>query len=212
MWLPMFPLESIFFPGETVHLHIFEDRYKELISDVKGGDRLFGTPVYISEKIEVGTEMKLEGIRKTYLDGKLDIVCSALRVFKINSFQNTVHLKKYAGGGVSFLAYHEDGSDADIIEVLQLVAKLYELMGTAVLVNDTGNLDLHLWVHKIGLSLAQEYLLLQMDYESERLRFLRAHLRNMIQVLVQVDRAKEMIGMNGHFKSFDPLDFKSFKF
>ena len=29
MKLPFFPLQSVFFPGETVPLHIFEERYKE---------------------------------------------------------------------------------------------------------------------------------------------------------------------------------------
>lgn len=35
MKLPFFPLQSIFFPGETVPLHIFEDRYKQLIKDCR---------------------------------------------------------------------------------------------------------------------------------------------------------------------------------
>ncbi|WP_026809503.1 LON peptidase substrate-binding domain-containing protein [Arenibacter latericius] len=212
MWLPMFPLESIFFPGELVHLHIFEDRYKELIRDVKEEDGVFGIPVYISGAIALGTEMKLEDIVATYEDGKLDVICSALRVFIINSFQNKWGSKKYAGGEVSHLPFYEDGSAEDRREVVQLVSRLYQLMGADVLVNETENLDLHIWVHKIGLSLNQEYRLLQMTYESDRLRFLRKHLRNMIMVLMQVDSAKEMIGMNGHFKRFDPLDFKNFKF
>ncbi|WP_086477152.1 LON peptidase substrate-binding domain-containing protein [Arenibacter amylolyticus] len=211
MWLPMFPLQAVFFPGETVHLHIFEDRYKALIGDISIGSGVFGVPAYIDGKIAFGTEMRLEGISKTYPNGEMDIVCKAQRVFKILSFQNNMASKKYAGGEVSYLDYHKDGEVALIGEVLQLVVSLYQSMGASVLVHDTQQLDLHVWVHKVGLSLSQEYLLLQMAYESEQLLLLKHHLLNIIQVLEQVDRAKEMIGMNGHFKSFDPLDFKNFK-
>ena len=30
--LPLFPLNTVLFPGIPVHLHIFEERYKEMIS------------------------------------------------------------------------------------------------------------------------------------------------------------------------------------
>ena len=32
--LPMFPLGSVVFPGQVVPLHIFEDRYRQLLSDI----------------------------------------------------------------------------------------------------------------------------------------------------------------------------------
>lgn len=35
--LPMFPLGSTVFPGQVVPLHIFEERYRTLISDLVGG-------------------------------------------------------------------------------------------------------------------------------------------------------------------------------
>lgn len=212
MWLPMFPLESVFFPGETVHLHIFEDRYKELISDIGKEDGIFGVPAYMDGEIAFGAEMKLERVIKTYPKGELDIVCKAQRIFKINSFKSTMPPKKYAGGEVVFLTYNKDATSAVKKELLQLVSKLYGAMGASILIKDTGNLNLHVWVHRIGFSLVQEYLLMQMTSETERLALIKSHLQNMILVMKQVDRAKEMIGMNGHFKSFDPLDFKNFKF
>jgi hypothetical protein len=73
------------------------------------------------------------------------------------------------------------------------------------------NFDIYQLIHKIGLSRAQEYKLLKMTYKSERLMFIKAHLTNTIQVLKQVNQSKEKIGMNGHFKNFDPIDFKDFK-
>ena len=65
-------------------------------------------------------------------------------------------------------------------------------------------------VHKIGLSIEQEYQLLQMPKESERLKFINSHLMATIAVLEEVNRTKGAIKMNGDFKNFDPLDFEDF--
>jgi ATP-dependent Lon protease len=44
--LPIFPLSVVLFPGTPLPLHIFEPRYKKLLSDCLAGDRRFGiTPV-----------------------------------------------------------------------------------------------------------------------------------------------------------------------
>ena len=66
-------------------------------------------------------------------------------------------------------------------------------------------------IHKIGLSFEQEYQLLQMSKESERLSYINSHLSTTIGVLKAVDKAKGVIKMNGDFKNFDPLDFEDFK-
>ncbi len=55
--LPMFPLNVVVFPGMTVPLHVFEDRYRMLISHLltehDPAQRVFGT-VAIREGYEVG--------------------------------------------------------------------------------------------------------------------------------------------------------------
>lgn len=55
--LPMFPLNTVLFPGVTVPLHVFEDRYKALVHHLltidDPSDRVFGT-VAIREGYEVG--------------------------------------------------------------------------------------------------------------------------------------------------------------
>jgi len=55
--LPMFPLNSVVFPGMSVPLHVFEDRYRLLVNHLLTVDdpagRVFGT-VAIREGYEVG--------------------------------------------------------------------------------------------------------------------------------------------------------------
>jgi Lon protease-like protein len=51
--LPIFPLPLVLFPGATQPLHIFEPRYRRLLSDCLDGDRRFGI-AYVSP--DAGTD------------------------------------------------------------------------------------------------------------------------------------------------------------
>jgi uncharacterized protein len=56
--LPMFPLNTVLFPGQTLQLNVFEDRYRALVHHLLSipdrSQRLFGV-VAIREGYEVGT-------------------------------------------------------------------------------------------------------------------------------------------------------------
>ena len=40
--LPIFPLPVVLFPGMPMPLHIFEERYRKMLADIRGGNNLFG--------------------------------------------------------------------------------------------------------------------------------------------------------------------------
>jgi Lon protease-like protein len=40
--LPLFPLPLVLFPGVPLPLHIFEERYRQMLADVRAGNNLFG--------------------------------------------------------------------------------------------------------------------------------------------------------------------------
>ena len=44
-FLPIFPLPITVFPGEELNLHIFEERYKQLIFDIEKSKKSFGDVV-----------------------------------------------------------------------------------------------------------------------------------------------------------------------
>jgi Lon protease-like protein len=56
--LPLFPLNTVLFPGQTLQLHVFEDRYRALVHHLltisDRSQRVFGV-VAIREGYEVGT-------------------------------------------------------------------------------------------------------------------------------------------------------------
>ncbi|AWX43428.1 hypothetical protein HME9304_00416 [Flagellimonas maritima] len=211
MKLPLFPLQSVFFPGETVPLHIFEDRYKQLIVDCRKEAMTFGIPVYINNTISYGTEVQLVEVVTTYDNGEMDVMCVARQVFKVLSFQNQIKGKPYAGGDVQFLDMENDASEKLRKEVLEHVEKLYDLMEMPFTKTSPKQFNSYSFAHKMGLSFEQEYELLQISNETERLLFIKNHLENTTSVLNEVKRTKGIIELNGHFKNFDPLDFDNFK-
>ena len=211
MKLPLFPLQSVFFPGEKVPLHIFEERYKQLIKDCRSNAITFGIPVYIHDSIAYGTEVQLVEVVNTYESGAMDVVCVARQVFKVLTFDNEMEGKQYAGGVVQFLDNINDGQKQEKEKVLAKIEELYKIMDVPFSPIPLEKFNSFVLAHKMGLSYEQEYQLLQMEKESERLSFIKSHLLGTIQVLKEVNRTKELIDMNGHFKNFDPLDFKDFK-
>lgn len=208
MKIPLFPLQSIFFPGETVPLHIFEPRYKQLIQDCRDEAMTFGIPVYINGKMEYGTEVQLVEVVTTYDSGEMDVVCVARQVFKVLTFDNQMDDKLYAGGLVEFHEYDYEAETAAKLQVIQQIQKLYGIMEVPFSQINVATFNSFTLAHKIGLSFDQEYQLLQMPKETARLSFLNAHLVATITVLTEVERTRKTIELNGHFKNFDPLDFK----
>ncbi|MCI0849057.1 MAG: LON peptidase substrate-binding domain-containing protein, partial [Chloroflexi bacterium] len=51
--LPLFPLNLVLFPGMDLPLHIFEQRYRDMIGECLDKDAPFGV-VLIKEGVEVG--------------------------------------------------------------------------------------------------------------------------------------------------------------
>lgn len=211
MKLPLFPLKSVFFPGETVPLHIFEDRYKQLITDCRREALTFGIPVYINNAILYGTEVQLVEVVNTYDSGEMDVVCVARQVFKVQSFEKQLDGKLYPGGDVEFLEMENNADESLRMEVLQKVEALYDIMDVPFTKTSPKQFNSYSLAHKMGLSFEQEYELLLMAKETDRLNFIKKHLEATTHVLNEVNRTKEVIEMNGHFKNFDPLDFQDFK-
>jgi hypothetical protein len=211
MKLPLFPLQTVFFPGETVPLHIFEERYKQLINDCREEAITFGIPVFINNTIVYGTEVQLVEVVNSYESGEMDVVCVARQVFKVLTFDNELDGKLYAGGIVEFLDSQNDADTAYRKTVFDKIKELYDLMSVQFPSTPFDKFNSYAFAHKMGLSFEQEYELLQLTNETDRLKFIDKHLDTTISVLQQIDRTKAVIEMNGHFKNFDPLDFKDFK-
>jgi ATP-dependent protease La (LON) substrate-binding domain len=207
-FLPLFPLNLIAFPMEDLNLHIFEPRYRELVNECLDNGTTFGIPTFLDGRLPgFGTEVKILSLSKRYEDGRMDIHTQGIRAFRILDFQNPLEMKLYAGGVVELLP-EPPISPSVMIGLTERVKTLYNLLG------ETNSFDINKpqpysfqIAHKIGLSLEQEYNLLKIPTEAERQGFLIQHLERIIPVLQEVERTKDRIKLNGHFKNLDPLKF-----
>src|SRR5712691_6555282 len=47
--LPIFPLPVVLFPGMPMPLHVFEERYRKMLADIRAGNNLFGLSYFDSD-------------------------------------------------------------------------------------------------------------------------------------------------------------------
>lgn len=101
--IPMFPLNMVLLPGETKTLHIFEERYKQLVADCLDNEAHFGIPFMHQKAMgDYGIEVKISNVIKLYENGELDIAIEAIRVFKIIEFSKVLIPKLYGAGVIQF--------------------------------------------------------------------------------------------------------------
>lgn len=205
-FLPLFPLKLVAFPGEQLNLHIFEPRYKQLIQDSEATKGTFGIAVYIDKLMPFGTEVELEEVSKVYDDGRMDIKTRGKRVFEMLSFENPMTDKMYAGGNVVFYENDPRVGENQYAEFIFYLKELFRLMEYQTEIIPL-RLNSFTYAHKLGLNLTEEYELLMMTKESERIKFLIGHLMKVIPIMRDMEIAKKRIQMNGHFKNLDPLEF-----
>jgi Lon protease-like protein len=209
--LPLFPLNLVLFPTDTLNLNIFEPRYLQLVEDCLKNKTNFGIPAFIDTSVrELGAEVCITEISKRYDDGRLDIKTKVVSVFRLLSFKNPISQEKlYAGGEVEPLDFEDDAPFSLKEKFLEAVSALYRLLHLDHDFSENEKLlSFHLG-HKLGLSVSEEYELLGLRRESERLAFLIRHLERITPIVLEVERSKERVRLNGHFQYFDPLDFKN---
>ncbi|GGK80267.1 LON peptidase substrate-binding domain-containing protein [Rufibacter glacialis] len=208
-FLPLFPLNIVVFPGEKLNLHIFEPRYRQLILECEANDSTFGIPVYLEKGVgDYGTEIKILGIEKKYLSGEMDIKTKGLGIFKIKEFQRQVPGRLYSGGEVEDLEIIQDEEPLQRVQILELLRQLYSALGIQkLMLNLPDNFKSYDVAHHLGFSTEQEYALLQCLRESERLEIILDHLTKILPVVLETERLKERVKLNGHFKHLPPPNF-----
>jgi Lon protease-like protein len=202
-FIPIFPLEIVVYPGEHLNLHIFEPRYKQLIKECYQNNKPFGIPLENEEKIrEFGCLISIREIVKTYPDGEMDIQTTGESVFRILEIIDTVPDKLYSGAIVDYPDNHLQGK-ADLMNAL--IVKMRDFHQKMDLRKDFSVKDEELTAYDIahhsGLSIEQEYELLQLFNEKQRQEYLRRHFENLSASLPDLKTIREKIQMNGHFRS-----------
>jgi Lon protease-like protein len=202
-FIPIFPLGIVVFPGEDLNLHIFEPRYKQLITECFAEAKPFGIPTVLKNGLgERGTLVEVKEIVEVYEDGKLDIKTKGVSIFRILEVVKSIPDKLYSGAIVTY-PVNEDSKKAVLLQ--QVVKSTKDLHTVLKLKKDFKKPDDELVsydiAHHLGLSLEEEYEFAGLFREDQRLEYLKRHLIKVLPVVNEMEVLKERIKLNGHFKN-----------
>lgn len=199
--IPFFPLNIVVFPGEQLNLHIFEERYKQLISDCLKQRNTFGIPSIINGRLSgYGTEMSLLKVVRTYENGEMDIHTKGIRPFRLLSFEEQWDDKLYGAGTIEPLEYFMNEDKAIKLRLTDLMQEFYDLSEAEPWIDleeEYSSFDI---AHKVGLTIEEELEMFRIKVERDRQIFLIEHLKKMIPTLQRVKEMNERIKQNGHFR------------
>ncbi len=209
-FIPIFPLAIVVYPGESLNLHIFEERYKQLIRESHESGKPFGIPAVIKDEVaEMGTLVKVSELVKVYEDGRMDIRVTGLNVFRILEVIRHVPDKQYSGAIVD---YPDNEIMLRVQMVQQVVNALRELHRLLKVSKELKKPDEQLTsydiAHHAGLNLEEEYELLGLLREDQRLEYLKRHLSRIIPLAAGLESLKEKIQLNGHFRELKGFNFE----
>jgi Lon protease-like protein len=212
--LPLFPLPVVLFPGVPMPLHIFEPRYREMLSDIRLRDSLFGLsyfdPSASNQEIpppgHVGCVAEVSEVQ-ALPDGRSNVLTVGLIRYRVEEYvEGNV---PYLVARVSFLEDEEEDEDA-LNDRARAVAETFTRIARAVRtlndertalpdISDTEPQRLSFLVAaamEIETDVKQE--LLELLYTSERLRRLRDMLVRAVSGYEERARIHELAKSNGH--------------
>lgn len=202
--LPLFPLNVVLFPQSQLHLHIFEDRYKILISECVTYDSFFGINfVHESDIRPVGCTAAVKQVLKRYEDGRMDIIVEGRRRYRLHNMVDAPH--PYHCGRISWVEDHAEETD----EALRRTAvRLHNEFVRTVFTGMVEQVDpedirktrsFHL-VQKAGMELQQRHTMLAMQSENQRLGFLVRHLESVMPLLSSRKSVKTFARNDGYIR------------
>ena len=208
-FIPIFPLGVVVYPGENLNLHIFEPRYKQLITECYSQQKQFGIPTLIENRLQdCGSLVAIVEITKVHDDGEMDIKTKGSRVFRILEVIKEVPDKLYSGAIVNYPETNEQGNIELMKKVMNSIRELHRLLKVdkdfKKKDEEVKSFDV---AHHVGLSLEEEYEMLHLLQERQRQEYLKRHLTKVIPLVAEMEQLKEKIKLNGHFKNLPSLGF-----
>jgi Lon protease-like protein len=207
--LPLFPLNVVLLPQELLPLHIFEERYKEMVGeclkakDAGAGNQEFGILQVEGEKVHmVGCTARIVNVTRRYEDGRMDILTVGSRRFEVLL---TNEEQSYLQGGVDFFDDDPGADTAGEPESLRAITLFRDALQH---LHKTKGIPVHLpppYRHlsfriagslPVELSLKQELLVSR--NESQRLERIIQFMEQLIAHVARVDQMQRRAGGNGH--------------
>lgn len=184
-------------------MHIFEQKYRDLISYCEAENAPLGIVRYAGGRLEdIGCTARIRDVIETHEDGSRDILVVGEERFRILGIDRT-HAYQTAD-----IELRDDVSgEAVPNDRERLIAqhiKLLELAGRTPSPSSYEERErLSYFVGRnAGLSTDQRQQLLELRDESQRIHFLVSHLEDFLPAVEAAEQLRKKITSNGHFPDF----------
>jgi ATP-dependent Lon protease len=220
--LPIFPLPLVLFPSELLPLHIFEPRYRKMLTDIEFEKNLFGLNYFNPQDSdydfpEIGSIGCVAEVREvqTLDDGRSNILTVGVIRYEI-----TGYVKSDEPYLVAEIEFFEDFQEDEILlnPIADEVFTLFKRVAQAAhnLSNDRGKLpDIpqaepqllsFLISAAFNLENSARYELLKTRSTLERLEKLLDMLKQLVGRIEETSEIKQIAKTNGHSKK--KIDFE----
>jgi Lon protease-like protein len=201
--IPLFPLGLVLMPQLLLPLHIFEDRYKLMISECLNAHKEFGIVFFNGNEIcNIGCTTRILRVLKRYDDGRMDIGTKGDKRFIIHELHEE---KPYLQARVE---YFDDVIEPEKDELrglaqkgISLLKQLDKLSHNQDTYRDVDIGDLKsisfLIAGSEGFTYEEKQKFLEMTSTYQRLNKAVASLENLIQRMKLTAKIKKIIEGNG---------------
>ena len=199
MKIPLFPLDTVLFPGAPLPLHIFEQRYREMIEICITDKTPFGVVRAQQEGLSViGCTAEVVRILHQYPDGRSDVLTQGVERFEIEQLDDSqsclqAEVDLMPDTGDLAPRYAREECVALHFEALELLGAIEPSLSL--------NLDepiSYLLASTLPSDLSFQQQLLTLRSDAERTQLLLTYYRSMLPKLRRGVQATQRAATNGH--------------
>jgi Lon protease-like protein len=196
---PLFPLGLVLLPGELVPLHIFEERYKQMIGECLDQEREFGILWLAEDELkEVGCAARVTRVLERFEDGRLNILAEGTTPFRM---ERRIGDLAYPAGDVVLLDDDPDTDEEALERARGTYADLVEEVTDARPEPETlSGMDAYGMAATVDINPAAKQALLELRSEPARLEQLEGLFGEALRRIRTAARVAEQASGNGHLK------------
>ena len=125
--LPLFPLNAVLFPGQSIPLHMFAPRYRVMIKQCVEGNKPFGIVLAYQPDVpvEIGTTARITEINQLP-DGCMNITVLGENRFRILALRQSEH--GYLLGDVTPHPFEGEPEEAQTAELMRMMRRYLQML------------------------------------------------------------------------------------
>jgi Lon protease-like protein len=196
---PLFPLGLVLLPGEVVPLHIFEERYKQMIGECLAEEREFGILWLADDELkEIGCAARIARVLERFDDGRMNILAEGTTPFRM---ERRIGELDYPAGDIVLLDDDLATDEAALERARTTYADLVEEVTDSRPEPETlSGMGAYGMAATVDINAAAKQALLEERSEPARLEQLEALFGEALRRIRTATRVAEQASGNGHLK------------